>query len=111
MEDGFGKIRVSPQVVATIVALSAVEVPGVAWMNIRSGRRPRPLRSPEEMSRSVRVDVQGNTVQADVHLTVERGANMMQVGTAVQHAVSEAIRRMLGLDVRAVNVYIVGVVR
>lgn len=111
MEEGLGKIHVSPQVVGAIAALSAVEVPGVAWLNARSGRQRRPLRSPEELSRAVRVEVQRDAVHTEIFLTVQRGANMMQVGTAVQHAVSEAIRRTLGLDVRAVNVYIVGVVR
>jgi uncharacterized alkaline shock family protein YloU len=111
MEEELGTIRVSPQVVAAIIALSAAQVPGVACLNARSGGQRRSLRSDEELSRAVRVDVRDGAVQADVHLTVERGMNMMHVGTAVQEAVTEAVRRTLGLDVQAVNVYIVDVVR
>jgi len=105
-----GTIRVSPQVIAAIVALAAAGVPGVAWLN--SCTRPdRPLQVPEELGRAVRVNVRDGAVRADVYLTVKHRTNMMQVGSAVQAEVSEAIRRMLGLDVEAVNVYIVDVAR
>jgi len=111
MEEELGTIRVAPQVIAAIVAFSAISVPGVAWLNARSGGQRRLVRSTEELSRAVRIAVHDDAVQADVYLTVERGANMTQVGMAVQQEVSEAIQRTLGLAVRAVNVYIVDVVR
>ncbi|MGB9722425.1 MAG: Asp23/Gls24 family envelope stress response protein [Chloroflexia bacterium] len=110
MAEELGSIRVSPQVVAAIIALSAAGVPGVACLNA-CGRQQRPLRSAEELGQAVRLNVQGDAVQADIYLTVERGVNMTQVGLAVQQEVGEAIRRMLGLDVRAINVYIVDMVR
>lgn len=110
MTEELGSIRVSPQVVAAIIALSASGVPGVAYLNAH-GRSQRPLRSAEELGQAVRLNVQGGAVQADIYLTVERGVNMTQVGLAVQQEVSEAIRRMLGLEVRAINVTIVDMVR
>jgi uncharacterized alkaline shock family protein YloU len=110
MEENLGTIRVSPRVIAAIVALSAVSVPGVAWLNAHSGQQ-RPLRTTEELSRAARVDVHNGAVQADVYLTVNRGANMTQVGANVQREVSKVIQQTLGLDVRAVNVYIVDLVR
>jgi uncharacterized alkaline shock family protein YloU len=110
-EQELGTVRVSPQVVAAIVALSAAGVPGVAWLNAHSAGQRRALHSPEEFNRAVRVNVHNDLVQADVYLTVQRGVNMTQVGATVQQAASEAIRMTLGLDVRAVNVYIVDIVR
>ena len=110
MDEHLGTIRVSPRVIAAIVALSAVSVPGVAWLNTHSGP-PRPLRTTEELGRAARVNVHNGLVQAEVHLTVERGANMTQVGANVQREVGEAIQQTLGLEVRSVNVYIVDVVR
>jgi len=111
MEEELGSIRVSPQVVAAIIALSAASVPGVAWLNARSGSQRRPLRIPEELGRAVRVDVEDGIVQADIYLTAERDVSLMKLGKTVQQEVSEAILRMLGLDVRAVNVYVVDIVR
>lgn len=108
MEEELGTIRVSPQVIAAIVALSAASVPGVAWLNSCS-RQERPLRAPEEMARAARVSVRQEAVQADIYLTLERGAGMMEVARKVQREISEAIRRMLGLDVEAINVFIVDV--
>lgn len=110
MEDNLGTIRVSPRVIAAIVALSAVSVPGVAWLNAHSGPR-RPLRTTEELGRAARVNVRNGAVQADIHLTVQRGVNMTQVGANVQREVGEVIQQTLGLDVRAVNVYIVDLER
>ncbi len=111
MEEELGAVRVSPQVVATIIGLSAMGVPGVAWLDARSGRRRRPLRSADEAHRAVRLNVRHGQVEADIYLTVERGVNMMQVGEAVQQKVAEAIERMLGLDVQEINVHIVDLVR
>lgn len=110
MENELGTIRVSPQVIAAIVALAAAAVPGVACLNAY-GRPDRPLYAPEELGRAVRVNVRADAVHADVYLTVKHRTNMTQVGYAVQQEVGEAIRRMLGLDVQAVDVYIVDVAR
>ncbi len=110
MAEELGGIRVSPQVIAAIIALSASGVPGVACLNAH-GRKQRPLRSAQELGQAVRLNVQERAVQADIYLTVERGVNMTQVGQAVQQEVSEAIRRMLGLEVRAINVTIVDMMR
>jgi len=37
---------------------------------------------------------------------VKRDTNLLQVGTQVQQQVAEAIRHMVGMDAREVNVYI-----
>ncbi|MBN1484388.1 MAG: Asp23/Gls24 family envelope stress response protein [Chloroflexia bacterium] len=110
MDQELGSVRVSPQVVAAIIALSAAGVAGVAWLNTRSGQR-RPLRLPEEMGRAVRVDVQDGDVQADIYLTADRNVHLLNLGKSVQQEVGDAIQRMLGLGIKAINVYIVDIVR
>ncbi|MGC8875044.1 MAG: Asp23/Gls24 family envelope stress response protein [Chloroflexia bacterium] len=110
MEERLGTIRVSPHVVAAIIALAAASVPGVAWLNAHTPGNRR-LRSPEEFGRAVRIRMEDDGVHSSIYLTVERNANWMQVGKAVQRAAAEAIERMLGLDVHAVNIYIVDVAR
>lgn len=101
-----GKVVIAPEVLMTIARLAALSVPGVAGMaflpgsvNRLFGRRPPP-------GEGVRISVHEHTVRADLHLIVNPGSNMRDVGQRVQHEVALAIQQMVGMDVEAVNVHI-----
>jgi uncharacterized alkaline shock family protein YloU len=108
MTDAEGAIRIAPEVLATIVNLTTMSVPGIVAMadaprgNLLNRRQPDAIRG-------VAVDVRDMTVHADVYVVVSQGSNMVAVGNEVQRAVSEAVHDMLGMVVRNVNVYIQGV--
>jgi uncharacterized alkaline shock family protein YloU len=108
MSESPGAIRIAPEVLATIVNLTAMAVPGVVAMSeVPRGRllsRPQP-----DATRGVQVRVEDNTVEADLYLVVEHGADMVAVGNQVQRAVGQAVHEMLGMGVRNVNVYIQGI--
>jgi uncharacterized alkaline shock family protein YloU len=108
MSEPNGCIRIAPEVLATIVNLTAMSIPGVVAMSpVPRGRllsRPQP-----DATRGVQVRVEDNTVEADLYLVVEHGADMVGVGNRVQSAVSQAVHEMLGMRVLQVNVYIQGI--
>ena len=108
MTETDASIRIAPEVLATIVHLTTMSVPGiVAMADVPHGHFPT-KRQPDE-TRGVHVDVRGMTVYADVYVVVAQGANLVLVGNAVQQAVGEAVDEMLGMAVRNVNVIIQGV--
>jgi uncharacterized alkaline shock family protein YloU len=108
MTESAGTIRIAPEVLATIVQLTARSVNGIrAMAETPRGRllhRPTP-----ESTRGVEVRVRDNAVQASLYVVVAHGANMVAVGNEVQRAVVQAVHEMLGMTVRAINVYIQGV--
>ena len=103
-----GSVRIAPEVLATIVNLTAMSVPGIiAMAEVPRGRllaRPQP-----DATRGVHVTVRDNAVHADLYVVVAHGTNMVAVGNQVQRAVTQAVNDMLGMGVRTVNVYIQGV--
>jgi uncharacterized alkaline shock family protein YloU len=103
--DVTGTVRIAPEVLATIVTLTATSIPGVTGMGNVPGHsilsRPR-----HEWTRGVRLAVRQNTVSIDLYVAVAAGINMVSTGTAVQHAVSTAVHEMLGMEVKDVNVFI-----
>jgi uncharacterized alkaline shock family protein YloU len=109
MTEAASSIRIAPEVLATIVNLTTMSVPGiVAMANVPRGgllsRRPQP-----DATRGVQAAVRDKGVHADVYVVVAQGVNMVTVGNEVQRSVTQAVHEMLGMVVRTVNVYIQGV--
>ena len=102
-----GTTRVANEVVAWIAALAVLEGPGVHAMYQAGGPQiDRILRRPNA-HRGVKVVMQpDDTLQIDVHLVMEAGANLPEMGAEAQRRVTRAIEKMLGLELTEVNVYV-----
>lgn len=100
-----GVVRIAPQVLSTIVTNTALEIPGVVRMARSSDQWTRWL-GREIPRQGVSLTVKDNTVSADLYLVVESGANILNVGSAVQEEVASALEHMVGMQVHEVNVYI-----
>jgi uncharacterized alkaline shock family protein YloU len=105
-----GTTRVANQVVASIAALSALQVQGVAAM-YHPGAQPidRIVRR-SHAHRGVRVELRDSALHLDLWIVMEAGGNVPVVGAAVQRRVAEAIERMLDMRVAEVNVFVSEVV-
>lgn len=101
-----GKVTVEPAVLETIARLTTREVPGVAK-----------IAEPTDVERflglsgkSVQVRVAEGRVSVDLHVMAEPGISLLQLGRSIQQSVTQAIQKMIGMPVEAVNVYIEDVV-
>jgi uncharacterized alkaline shock family protein YloU len=56
------------------------------------------------------VELRADGLLIDLWIVMEAGANVAAVGAEVQRSVGDAIRRMLGLPLAAVNVFVSEVV-
>lgn len=101
-----GHVSVAPQVLTELISITARQVPGVARLghvpawSVSYGRRA----GASDMG--VRVQIVNSAVVADCYLIAAPDINLLELGIAVQATVATAIRELVGLAVREVNVYV-----
>ncbi len=105
--DEKGSINISEEVIAVIAASAAAETEGVA--SLSGGKEFSELLGKKNISKGVRITVEGEDVRVDVWLTVMLGVSVSRVGQKVQEAVSTAVESATGLTVSEVNVHVRGV--
>jgi uncharacterized alkaline shock family protein YloU len=99
-----GKTTVSPDVLISIAKLSALGVPGVSRMAPVSGGVNRLFR--KGANEGVRIEVEEDTVFADIFLVLKQDVNIREVSRNVQQKVARAIQEMVGMDVGHVDIHI-----
>jgi len=103
------RVTVVPEVLLTIARLSTLRVEGVALMSMIPGGVDRLWRR-TPTAEGVQILVDGHTVTVDLFIVTRADANMYEVSHAVQNEVARALRQIVGMEVRAVNVHIDDVV-
>ncbi|MGH7777795.1 MAG: Asp23/Gls24 family envelope stress response protein [Candidatus Dormibacterales bacterium] len=102
-----GSVRVTDEVIASIAALAAREIEGVADMDEPSARHLGDWLKRQTAHRGVRVMIDGDrAIHLEVFLTVGSSAAVARVAEQVQTNVVEAVERMLGLEVAEVDVFV-----
>ena len=99
-----GKITVSPDVLITIARLSTMAVPGVSHMAPIPGGVNRLFRRGN--GDGVRIEIEENTVFADLYFAVKQDVNIREVSRNVQKRVARAIQEMVGMEIGHVNIHI-----
>ena len=110
-ENPNGTVSFATEVVATIAGLAATEVDGVASMiSPSSGLADMFSRkSNRNLTKGVRIDLDGNKVTVDITITVDYGSPIPDVARSIQENVKKAIETMSGLDVHSVDVHVTGI--
>ena len=96
-----GVLHIAEDVVASIAAVAASEVEGVAALTGAVQRLSR-----KNIAKGVKVTIEQSTAVFTLSLTLAYGYTVMSVSRKVQDAVKTAVESMTGLSVGAVNVYI-----
>lgn len=104
-----GEVQIADDVVATIAGLAATEVEGVYAMTGNLTNELVGKLGVKNLSKGVKVVVEGGEVFAELAITVDYGVDVVEVAKTVQSKVKVAIENMTGLEVMAVNVKIAGV--
>ncbi len=98
---------ISEDVIATIAATAAAEVPGVAGMATRTDIRGFINSS---ASKSVAVINNENETIVTLYINLKLGVRIPEVAGQVQRVVKNEVQSMTGKPVTKVNVHIAGVV-
>jgi uncharacterized alkaline shock family protein YloU len=102
-----GSVRVANEVIASITAMAAREVDGVAALDEPSARHFGDWVRRETAHRGVRVLLDPERkIHLDVFLTVDAAAVLRDVAERVQDNVIDVVHRMLALEVAEVNVFV-----
>jgi len=99
-----GRITISSDAIAQIVARTAAECYGVVGMSAR-GRVGRLLVRGRERQ-GIEVGGNGQGVTVDLFVVVEYGLNLAEVAATVRSRVAYELERLTGLRVAAVEVHI-----
>jgi uncharacterized alkaline shock family protein YloU len=111
-----GTIRVSPAVLIELIELTVRDVTGVVDLqSLRRQTRKRLVEPASATARAyddgkVRVSVDGDQIDADVAISVERGTNVTELSHEIQRRVGVVAGQMLGMSVTAVNIYVEDIV-
>ena len=102
-------IKISDDVVASIVGLAATEVEGIASMagNVTYNRLAKS--GTKNKSKGIRLIIEDGAITADLYMNMRYGYSIPVVTSQVQERVCNAIENMSGLKVCAVNIHIVGI--
>lgn len=106
--DNQGNINISTEVVAAIAAAAALECDGVASL-YAIGKDISGFFGKKNASRSVKVQLDEDSMTIDIYMSVKLGVEVNKVGAAVQNSVQSAVESMTGFAVKTVNVHVTGV--
>ena len=107
-----GSVKISEDVISTIVAHAVEEVEGVVSMNVKPGADIADLIGKKNWGKGMKIAiVQDDELAIDCNITVCYGQSVVAVAKAVQDAVTNALEAMAGVKVTAVNVNVCGIVR
>lgn len=100
-----GKTTIAPGVLVTIIRLTALQVEGVSRLaQVPSGVNTLFSRNRDD---GVEITVKDDgSVYADLHLVLTDKANIRETSRKVQTEVSEAISKMVGMEVGSINIHI-----
>lgn len=110
IDNEYGSIEVSTDVIATVVGGSATEIPGVVGMASRHQVRDglNEILRKENYAKGI-VVTQDTGVVVDVYIIVSYGTKISEVSKNVQERVSYQLDASLGVQADAINIFVHGV--
>ncbi|MDD2446801.1 MAG: Asp23/Gls24 family envelope stress response protein [Tissierellia bacterium] len=107
--DKVGSVKITNDVVAIIAGVAATEVKGVVGMGGGITGGISEMLGMKTLSKGVKVEVAENNASIEMHIVVEYGCNLADVGREVQENVMASVENMTGLNVTNIDVNIQGI--
>jgi uncharacterized alkaline shock family protein YloU len=99
-----GKTTIAPDVLLTIVRLTALEVEGVNHLSPVPGGVNRFFR--RGYAEGVRLEIEDDTVYVDLYIVLDSNINIRQVSRNIQKDIARAVSEMVGMRVGRINIHI-----
>ena len=100
-----GKTTIAPDVLLNIATLTALSIDGVSRLSPASVGVHR-LLNRGHYENGVRVNLEDNTVNVDIHVILKENVNVRQVSRDIQKEVGRAISEMVGMRPGSINIHI-----
>lgn len=107
IENNYGDIIISKNVIATIagaVANNSYGVVGMAMRNTTDGIVS--LLKTGNLAKGIKIEIEDNALIIDMHIIVQYGVNITAICDSIMHNVSYQVAEMTGFEVKDVNVYV-----
>lgn len=101
-----GNIKISEDVICSIVAVAAAETEGVASVAAASGID---ILNKKNHTKNIKIHIDENSITIDLTILVKYGAIINDVATKLQESVAVAVESMTGMEVVSVNVTVTGI--
>ncbi|WP_027963148.1 Asp23/Gls24 family envelope stress response protein [Halalkalibacillus halophilus] len=107
----YGNVSITKEVVSTIAGGAAMECYGIVGMASRKQIKDglSEILGKENFTKGVVVRQEDDDLMIDMYIIVSYGTKVSEVAHNVQNQVKYALKKMVGLDVVSVNIYIHGV--
>ncbi|MFD2638230.1 Asp23/Gls24 family envelope stress response protein [Piscibacillus salipiscarius] len=107
----YGTVSISKEVITTIAGGAAVECYGIVGMASRKQLKDglSEILGKENFSKGVVVRGEDGDIDIDMYIIVGYGTKVSEVAHNVQNQVKYSLKKMIGLDVNTINIYIHGV--
>ena len=106
-----GSINVSEEVLAILAANATMETDGVVGLSGVSGKDYSDKLGRKTIARGVKVKTdEDDSVTIDVYIMIRFGNAIGELSKAIQENIRNAIESVTGLDVKAVNIHVCGVI-
>ena len=107
-----GNVMISENVVAAIVANTLTEVEGIGSLGTKPGITAQDFDTKKHWNKSLKILIaEDNSVSIDCSLMIRFGYSVVDVGAAVQQAITTNVEAVTGAKVAGVNVNVCGIVR
>lgn len=110
IEKDNGNIKISDEVIVSLVYTAVTKVDGVAEM---SGGIPDSISniiSKNSLSKGIKVSSNEQEIIIDIYITVNYGVKIPEVAWNIQESVKKEIENATGISVNAINIHVQGVV-
>jgi uncharacterized alkaline shock family protein YloU len=104
-KESFGRIEVAPEVLTTIARFATLGVDGVSRMAAVPADVARFFRRATRHD-GIILDHADGKLRFDIYVLMNPQVNVIEASRAIQAAVVEAVDKMVGLPVDAVNVHV-----
>lgn len=107
-----GRVLISEDVIATIVAQSLTDIEGFVTLSNKPGAEYADIIGKKNWGKGIKVVISENDeVTIDCNVIVSYGTSVVTVAAAIQEAAISALSSMTGISVVCVNVNVCGIVR
>ena len=109
LKESIGRIEVAPEVLTTIARATVMRVEGIHKMASPPAEVAKLFRRPVRQD-GVVLDWSNNDLKFEIYVIMDPKVNIVETSRALQKAVVEAIDKMVGIPVSAVNIHVENVV-
>jgi len=111
LNNEYGQIDISNDVIAQIAGSAAIECYGIVGMaskqQIRDGLTE--ILRKENFAKGVIIRQQGEDLHIDMYIIVSYGTKISEIAYQVQSKVKYTVNKILGMSVNSVNIFVQGV--